>query len=64
MKITTIGIDLAKNAFQLHGVDAQGKTVLKKQLPRTALKNADVFCQSPALLYSSGGVRRCALLGA
>ena len=29
MKITTIGIDLAKNVFQLHGVNAQGKTVLK-----------------------------------
>lgn len=34
MKITTIGIDLAKNVFQLHGVDAQGKTVLKKQIKR------------------------------
>ncbi len=32
MKITTIGIDLAKNVFQLHGINAQGKTVLKKQL--------------------------------
>lgn len=34
MKMTTIGIDLAKNVFQLHGVDAQGKTVLRKQLKR------------------------------
>ena len=34
MKITTIGIDLAKNVFQVHAVDAQGKTVLKKQLKR------------------------------
>lgn len=34
MKITTIGIDLAKNVFQVHGVDARGKTVLKKQLKR------------------------------
>ena len=25
MKIITIGIDLAKNVFQLHGVNAQGK---------------------------------------
>jgi hypothetical protein len=24
MKITTIGIDLAKEVFQIHGVDAQG----------------------------------------
>lgn len=34
MKITTIGVDLAKNVFQLHGVDRHGKTVLKKQLRR------------------------------
>lgn len=34
MNITTVGIDLAKNVFQAHGVDAQGKTGLKKQLKR------------------------------
>ena len=34
MKITTIGIDLAKNVFQIHGVDERGKTVLKKQIKR------------------------------
>lgn len=34
MKITTIGIDLAKNVFQLHGVDARGKAMLKKPLQR------------------------------
>ncbi|MDE9552119.1 IS110 family transposase [Xenorhabdus bovienii] len=37
MKMTTVGIDLAKNVFQIHGVDAQGKTVLKKQLPRAKM---------------------------
>lgn len=34
MKITTIGIDLAKNVFQLHGVDAQGNVLLRTQLKR------------------------------
>ena len=34
MKVTTIGIDLAKNVFQVHGVDECGKAVLKKQLKR------------------------------
>jgi transposase len=34
MQVTTIGIDLAKNVFQIHGVDAHGKAVLKKQLKR------------------------------
>ena len=34
MKITTIGIDLAKEVFQIHGVDEHGKAVLRKQLKR------------------------------
>jgi transposase len=34
MKIMTIGIDLAKNVFQIHGVDERGKAVLKKQIKR------------------------------
>lgn len=34
MKITTVGIDLAKQVFQVHGVDERGKAVLKKQLKR------------------------------
>jgi hypothetical protein len=28
MKVTPLGIDLAKNAFQLHGCDANGRAVL------------------------------------
>ena len=34
MKITTMGIDLAKQVFQVHGVDARGKAALKKPLKR------------------------------
>jgi len=34
MKITTIGIDLAKTVFQVHGVDERGKEVLRRQLKR------------------------------
>ena len=30
MTITTIGLDLAKNVFQVHGVDERGATVLRK----------------------------------
>lgn len=35
--ITTVGIDLAKSTFSLHGVDANGKTVLRKTLSRSKL---------------------------
>jgi transposase len=34
MNITTVGIDLAKTVFQVHGVDERGKVVLRKQLKR------------------------------
>src|SRR5665213_1945972 len=34
MNITTIGLDIAKNAFQVHGVDERGETVLRKRLRR------------------------------
>lgn len=34
MKITTIGLDLAKTVFQVHGVDDRGKAALKKVLKR------------------------------
>lgn len=34
MKVTTIGMDLAKTVFQVHGVDERGRTVLRKQLRR------------------------------
>ena len=32
--ITTIGLDIAKSVFQVHGVDAEGKVILRRQLKR------------------------------
>ncbi len=34
MKISTLGIDISKNYFQLHGVDVAGHRILKKKLTR------------------------------
>jgi transposase len=34
MQITTIGLDIAKNVFQVHGIDAAEKVVVRKQLRR------------------------------
>ena len=36
-KITTLGVDLAKNLFQLHGVDRAGKVVLRREVRRAQL---------------------------
>jgi transposase len=33
-EITTIGLDLAKHVFRVHGIDTQGTTVLRKRLRR------------------------------
>ena len=32
--ITTIGLDIAKSVFQVHGVDADGQVVIRRQLKR------------------------------
>ena len=37
MKVRTLGIDLAKNLFHVHGVDGQGRTVVQRQLRRRQL---------------------------
>ncbi len=54
MKITTVGIDLAKNVFQVHGIDEHGKAVLKKQLRRDQM--AAFFVNLPSCLI---GMEAC-----
>ena len=55
MNITAVGIDLAKNVFQVHAVDARGKVVLRKQLRRARM--AGFFSNmSPCLI----GMEACA----
>ena len=34
MQVTTIGLDLAKSIFQVHGIDAGGRPVVRKALRR------------------------------
>ena len=34
-QITTIGLDIAKNVFQVHGIAADGAVVVRRQLRRT-----------------------------
>jgi transposase len=53
-KISTIGLDLAKNVFQVHGVDASGAVVLGRQLRRAAVEK--FFAQLPPCLV---GMEAC-----
>ncbi len=48
MKITTVGIDLAKNVLQVHGVGERGKTMLRKQIKRDQM--ASFFVNLPTCL--------------
>ena len=54
-RMTTIGIDLAKSVFQLHGVDAEGRPALRRQLRRSRMLG--FFQRQPACLI---GMEACA----
>lgn len=55
MQLTTIGLDVAKNVFQVHGVNEHGKSVLRKQLRRDQVTS--FFANPPACLV---GIEACA----
>ena len=54
-EVTTIGLDLAKRVFQVHGADAQGRPVLRKKLRRAKLM--PFFADLPPCLV---GMEACA----
>jgi transposase len=54
MQVSRIGFDIAKQSFQVHGVDAHGKVVVRKQLSRS--KVLPYFAQLPACLV---GLEAC-----
>jgi transposase len=54
MNITTVGLDLAKAVFQVHGVDMRGKVKIRKQLKRSQV--SAYFAQLPACLI---GMEAC-----
>jgi transposase len=54
-EVTTIGLDLAKHVFQVHGVDAEGAMVLRKQLRRAQV--LAFFSRLPSCLV---GLEACA----
>lgn len=54
MKLTTVGIDLAKNVFQVYGIDEHGKVLVKKQLRRDQM--ATFFVNLPPCLL---GMEAC-----
>ena len=55
--ITTIGFDIAKSVFQVHGVDASGQVVIRRQLKRQSV--LAFFQKLPPCLV---GIEACALV--
>lgn len=55
MEITTIGLDLSKSVFQIHGVDATGEAILTKRLRRKQME--PFFQKLPPCLV---GIEACA----
>ena len=55
MKITTIGLDLAKNVFQVHGLDDTTNVTLRKKLRR-----AEVLAFFAELPPCRVGIEACA----
>ena len=51
--VTTVGIDLAKNVFSLHGVNGQGREVLRRTVRRGPL--LAVVAQLPACVIGQIG---------
>ena len=49
-KISVIGLDLAKNVFQIHAVDEQGEVVLRKSLRRSRMQ--PFFAKLPPCLIA------------
>ena len=50
-KVTTVGIDLAKNVFSVHGVDENGAVVIRKTVSRARL--VSMVAQWPACLIGT-----------
>ena len=61
MEITTIGVDLAKNVFQVHGVDQRGKVALRSKRGTTSWSSSS---PSYAVPGRHGSLRQRAPLGA
>jgi transposase len=58
--VTTIGLDIAKSVFQVHGVDAAGQVLTRRQLKRRAV--LAFFQKLPVCLVGIRGLRLVALL--
>ena len=55
--ITTVGLDIAKAVFQVHGIDAEGNVIVRRQLKRAMYWHSSRSCHR-AWLVSKPVLRR------
>jgi transposase len=53
-QITTLGLDLAKRVFQVHGIDEAGRTIVRQKLRRDQVES--FFAELPPCLV---GIEAC-----
>jgi transposase len=61
-EVVTVGLDLAKNVFQVHAIAADGAVLIRRKLRRAEVIR--FFAEFVALLGRHGSLRICASLGA
>ncbi len=54
MQVTTVGLDIAKHVFQVHGIDDAGQVLIRRQLRRSEM--ISFFCRLPPCLI---GMEAC-----
>ena len=60
-EVSTIGLDIARNVFQAHGVDASGRVVFRKKIARRKL--VEFFATQPFCMVGFGSMWRRSPLG-
>jgi len=60
-EVITIGLDIAKHVFHVHGADERGRAVFSKKIGRAKL--LDFFAAQPSCRVALGGMWRSPSLG-
>ena len=54
--ITTIGLDIAKSVFQVHGIDAAGRVVMRRQLKRYVKRHKNDVLVATNRMFAPAGL--------
>ena len=55
-EVSTIGLDIAKSVFQIHGVDVDGAVVIRKRVSRARYWSSSRLCRAASLVLKHARV--------